>query len=102
MQCPGGKRCIQSTGQCAADPCAFVQCPAPCYACDVTSSGQATCKILLDAQHPQCQLVHVTTGQKGGGCTCEVGPGTDPSSGIALGLAALGLVMTVRPRRRRR
>jgi hypothetical protein len=102
MQCPGGKRCIQSTGQCAADPCAFVQCPAPCYACDVTSAGQATCKLLDDPQHPQCQVVHITTGQKGGGCTCEVARGTDLSSGIALGLAALGLVMTARPRRRRR
>jgi MYXO-CTERM domain-containing protein len=101
LQCPAGKRCIQSTGQCAADPCAFVQCPTPCYACDVTSSGEATCKFLDGGDHPQCALVHVTTGQRGGGCSCAVGSSGDSSSGIAFGLAALGLVMTLRPRRRR-
>jgi len=99
LQCPSGKRCIQSTGQCDADPCAFVQCPAPCYACDVTSGGQATCKLLADAAHPQCQVVRITTGQQGGGCTCAVGSGADPSFGIALAFAALGLVMTGRRRR---
>jgi len=103
LQCPAGQRCIQGTGQCAPDPCAFVQCPAPCYACDVTSGGQATCKFLNDDAHPQCVLVQVTTGQKGGGCGCAIGAGNeDLSSRIALGLAALGLVMTARPRRRRR
>ena len=101
LQCPGGQRCIQSTGQCAADPCAFVQCPQPCYACDVTSAGTATCKFLDDGAHPQCALVHVTTGQKGGGCSCAVGTGTDSSS-IALAFAVLGMIMTLRPRRRRR
>ncbi len=103
LQCPAGQRCIQSTGQCAPDPCAFVQCPLPCYACDVTSAGQATCKFLDEGANAQCALVHVTTGQKGGGCACDVGAsGADASSGFALALAALGLVMTVRPRRRRR
>ena len=103
LQCPAAQRCIQSTGQCAPDPCAFVQCPAPCYACDVTSGGQASCKFLDDAEHPQCVLVRVTTGQKGGGCGgCAVGGEPVDLSGIALGLAGLGLVMTVRPRRRRR
>jgi MYXO-CTERM domain-containing protein len=67
----------------------------------VTTSGEATCKFLSDDQHPQCQVLHVTTGQKGGGCSCDVG-GTDMPSGIALGFAALGLVMTARQRRRRR
>ena len=100
LQCPAGKRCIQNTGTCEADPCAFVQCPLPCYACDVTSAGTATCKFLNDAQHPQCAIVQLTTGQKGGGCTCAVAPG-ETSSNFALALAALGLVMTVRPRRRR-
>jgi MYXO-CTERM domain-containing protein len=101
LQCPAGERCIQSTGQCAADPCAFVKCPTPCYACDVTSEGTATCKFLNDPQHPQCQLVEITTGQKGGGCTCAVGTsGADLSSNVALALAALGLVMTFRRRRR--
>jgi MYXO-CTERM domain-containing protein len=101
LQCPAGERCIQSTGQCAADPCAFVQCPAPCYVCDVTSGGDATCKFVGPPEHPQCQLVEITTAQKGGGCACEVGrPGDLPSS-FALALAALGLVMTLRPRRRR-
>jgi MYXO-CTERM domain-containing protein len=87
---------------CSPDPCNFVQCPAPCYACDVTSSGQATCKLLQDAAHPQCQVVRVTTGEKGGGCACDVGATSDASSRIALGLGLLGLAMTVRPRRRRR
>ena len=102
LQCPAAQRCIQSTGQCAPDPCAFVQCPAPCYACDVTSGGQASCKFLDDADHPQCVLVRVTTGQKGGGCGCALGGEPIDLSGIALGLAGLGLVMTVRPRRHRR
>ncbi|HEX4404645.1 MAG TPA: MopE-related protein [Polyangia bacterium] len=107
LQCPAGQRCIQSTGACAPDPCNFVQCPAPCYACDVTSAGQATCKLLQDAAHPMCQVVRVTTGEKGGGCACDIGATPDPSSSefasrIALGLGLLGLAMTVRPRRRRR
>jgi MYXO-CTERM domain-containing protein len=100
-QCPSGQRCIQSTGKCSTDPCAFVQCPAPCFACDVTSAGTATCKFLDDAAHPQCAVVHVTTGEKGGGCTCTTGAGRDAPSSLALALAALGLVMTMRPRRRR-
>jgi MYXO-CTERM domain-containing protein len=101
MQCQTGERCIQSTGKCTADPCAFVQCPAPCFTCDVTSAGQATCKFLDDAAHPQCTVSHVTTGQKGGGCSCDVGADRDAPSSLALALAMLGLVMTVRPRRRR-
>jgi MYXO-CTERM domain-containing protein len=101
LQCPGGQRCIQDTGKCAADPCAFVQCPQPCYACDVTSGGVATCKFLDTGANAQCALVHVTTGQKGGGCSCSVAGGTD-SSTIALAFAVLGLVMTLRPRRGRR
>ncbi|MDB4981511.1 MAG: Tryptophan synthase alpha chain [Myxococcales bacterium] len=98
MQCPAGQACIQATGQCATDPCTFVKCPGPCYACAVRSNGEATCKLQTG---PSCQLVHVTTGEKGGGCACATS-GRDPVSGFALGLAALGLVMTIRPKRRRR
>jgi MYXO-CTERM domain-containing protein len=101
-QCPAGQRCIQGTGTCAADPCAFVQCPQPCYSCVVASTGEATCKFLDDTDHPQCALVHLTTGQKGGGCACDVGSAGDARTGFALGIAILGAVMTVRPRRRRR
>jgi MYXO-CTERM domain-containing protein len=101
LQCPAGQRCIQSTGQCAADPCAFVQCPQPCYACDVTSAGRATCKFLDTGANAQCALVHVTTGQKGGGCSCAVAGGDDLPSSLALALAVLGAVMTVRPRHNR-
>jgi hypothetical protein len=102
LQCPAGQRCIQATGQCMADPCTFVQCPQPCYACDVTSDGKATCKFLDTGANAQCALVHVTTGQKGGGCSCAVASGADTSSSIALAFAVLGLVMTLRPRRPRR
>ncbi|HVX96579.1 MAG TPA: MopE-related protein [Polyangia bacterium] len=102
LQCPAGQVCIQSTGACVLDPCATVQCPSPCFGCMVTSGGDATCKFLSDADHPQCQVLHVTTGQRGGGCSCDVGSGADLPSGIALGFAALGLVMTARQRRRRR
>jgi MYXO-CTERM domain-containing protein len=105
IQCPAGQACIQSKGTCEADPCTFVQCPAPCYACTLTSGGAATCKFLSDADHPQCAIVHITTGEKGGGCSCALSAaaGGSPAnrSNVALALAALGLVMTVRPRRRR-
>jgi MYXO-CTERM domain-containing protein len=105
LQCPAGQACIKGTGQCSTDPCTFVNCPAPCFECAVMSDGQATCKLLNDAAHPMCRIVHVTTGEKGGGCACGVSGG-DPVSGFALALAALGLVMTLRPtrpkRRRRR
>jgi hypothetical protein len=102
IQCALGERCIQSTGKCTVDPCSFVQCPAPCFACDVTSDGQTTCKFLSDAAHPQCTIVHVTTSDKGGGCTCATGGGRDAPSSFASGLALLGFAMMVRPRRRRR
>jgi len=69
---------------------------------DVTSGGQASCKFLDEAEHAQCVLVRVTTGQKGGGCGCALDGESVDLSGIALGLAGLGFVMTVRPRRRRR
>jgi MYXO-CTERM domain-containing protein len=78
-----------------------VQCPQPCYACDVTSSGQATCKFLDTGANAQCALVHVTTGQKGGGCSCAVSGADDVPSTLALALAVLGAVMTVRPRQNR-
>jgi MYXO-CTERM domain-containing protein len=99
LQCPLGQRCIQDTGKCAADPCAFIQCPAQCFACAVTSAGQATCQFQTDDE--QCKVVRITTGQKGGGCSCSVDGGGVPSTEVALGLAVLGLIMTVRPRRRR-
>jgi Putative metal-binding motif len=99
-QCPLGQRCIPGMAKCAADPCAFVQCPAPCFSCDITSSGQATC--IVNDKDPRCQVVRITTGQKGGGCACGVGGPGDVSSGLALGLALLGAFMTARPRRRRR
>jgi MYXO-CTERM domain-containing protein len=97
--CPLGQRCISGKGKCEADPCAFVQCPEPCFACDVTSAGEATCKFLNDDQHPQCQLVRITTGQKGGGCTCALSEGGgDPLSGLALAVGMLGLVLSRRRR----
>ena len=104
LQCALGQRCIQSTGKCVADPCSFVRCPSECFACQVTSDGQASCQFLDDTSHPACMasVVHITTGQKGGGCTCAAGGGGDAPSSAALALALLGLVMTVRPRRRRR
>jgi MYXO-CTERM domain-containing protein len=101
LQCPAGQRCVSATGKCVADPCAFVQCPQPCYACDVTSAGQATCKFLDTGANAQCALVHVTTGQKGGGCSCAVGAGDDARSSFALALAVLGAIMTLRPRHNR-
>jgi MYXO-CTERM domain-containing protein len=96
LQCPLGQRCIQSTGQCAADPCAFIQCPAKCFTCSVTSGGDATCQFQEDGK--ECTVVRITTGQKGGGCTCAV-DGAENSTDMAWGVALLGLVMTIRRRR---
>jgi MYXO-CTERM domain-containing protein len=42
--------------------------------------------------------VRITTGQKGGGCTCAIEGGGDPLSGLALGLGMLGLVLSRRRR----
>jgi hypothetical protein len=98
LQCPLGQRCVQETGKCQADPCAFIQCPAQCFACAVTSAGQATCQFQQDDK--ACQVVRITTGQKGGGCSCDVGVSQNTPSSIAFALALLGVVMTLRPRRK--
>lgn len=68
---------------------------------DVTSSGQASCKFLDDAEAPTMRS-GPSHGPEGRGLRLRPRRESVDLLGIALGLAGLGLVMTVRPRRHRR
>jgi MYXO-CTERM domain-containing protein len=97
-QCGKGERCIQETGTCAADPCNLVDCPGPCWTCAVTSDGMASCRVSGD-----CREVSSQIGIKGGGdgCGCAVGGDLDPTSGVSLLVAMIGLAGVFGSRRRR-
>jgi hypothetical protein len=88
VQCLPGQFCVETTGDCIADPCNTTMCPTG-RVCEVDPAGRPVC-VVPGAVDPE----RVTAAGGGGGCGDVGGRGAPPWLALALLLPLL--------RRRRR
>jgi hypothetical protein len=95
--CQQGQRCDPATHACVVDPCSNLDCPGPCWSCDLTTAGEPYCKLA-----PSCTSARVLAGTQGGGCGCAVESGRGTLELAASGTTLLlGLALAQRRKRRR-